>query len=392
MRVLPWWAPVLLVWAASRVVTTAILLSFAQRQSESDDTAARLSYVDFARIWDGNWYWIIATSGYPAQLPLTDDGHVAENAWAFLPVYPMLSRLVGLLLNVEFPVAGLLVSVLAGAGAALVFFRLMSERLPAGSALFAVALFCFAPLSPLFQVDYAESLFALLLALALLLLVRRRYLALLPVVVVLAFTRPGALALALALGIHVVLRWRSRHTDPFPSTEAARAVLVTAVTAISGIAWVVIAGVVTGSPNAYTDTELSWRMPYVGYQELLPFTPWVQGAVWWSAFVGIPAWLGIAALVVLVVGFVAALLSPWASRLGTDMRLWVASYGLYLLAVFFPQSSTFRILFPMFPLLGALAVPRSRVFRAVLLGVFVVLQWGWVHIAWWVDGYDWTPP
>jgi hypothetical protein len=24
--------------------------------------------------------------------------------------------------------------------------------------------------------------------------------------------------------------------------------------------------------------------------------------------------------------------------------------------------------------------------------LFVAGQWGWIHIAWWVDGYDWTPP
>ena len=44
--------------------------------------------------------------------------------------------------------------------------------------------------------------------------------------------------------------------------------------------------------------------------------------------------------------------TPAVKRLGVDLRFWVASYALYLLAVFFPQSSTFRLLMPMFPLLG----------------------------------------
>jgi hypothetical protein len=32
------------------------------------------------------------------------------------------------------------------------------------------------------------------------------------------------------------------------------------------------------------------------------------------------------------------------------------------------------------------------VYRVVLVAVFILGQWGWIHLAWWVDGYDWTPP
>ncbi len=79
-------------------------------------------------------------------------------------------------------------------------------------------------------------------------------------------------------------------------------------------------------------------------------------------------------------------------RLGIEMRLWVVSYSLYLLAVFFPQSSTFRLLMPMFPLLGAVAQPRSRVYRVAVVAASLALQWGWLLVCWRVDGYDWTPP
>ena len=41
------------------------------------------------------------------------------------------------------------------------------------------------------------------------------------------------------------------------------------------------------------------------------------------------------------------------------MRLWSASYLVYLLLVFFPQSSIFRLLVPLSPLWGAFALPRS---------------------------------
>ena len=70
------------------------------------------------------------------------------------------------------------------------------------------------------------------------------------------------------------------------------------------------------------------------------------------------------ALVLLVAVFAILLFSPAVRRLGVDLRFWVAAYSLYLLAVFFPQSSTFRLLMPLFPLLGAIAhaaQPRYRV-------------------------------
>ncbi|HPM52769.1 MAG TPA: hypothetical protein PK282_11100, partial [Rhodoglobus sp.] len=94
----------------------------------------------------------------------------------------------------------------------------------------------------------------------------------------------------------------------------------------------------------------------------------------------------------IVVGFFAFLFTPWARRLGPDLRFWLASYALYLLAVFFPQSSTFRLLVPMFPALGAFAVPRAIWYRVGIVLLFIAGQWGWIHIGWWVDGYDWTPP
>ncbi len=107
---------------------------------------------------------------------------------------------------------------------------------------------------------------------------------------------------------------------------------------------------------------------------------------------GAAFWVGVAAVVLLVAGFGAFLLSPWARRLGVDLRFWMLSYALYLLAVFFPQSSTFRLLVPLAPGLGALAIPTSQVYRVALVVLGIAGQIGWLYIGWWVDGLDWTPP
>ena len=85
-------------------------------------------------------------------------------------------------------------------------------------------------------------------------------------------------------------------------------------------------------------------------------------------------------LVLWVIAYVGALayFVPQVKRLGVEIRLWSASYLVYLLLVFFPQSSTLRLLMPLTPLWGALAVPRSRTYRWGMLGLCLVAQWLWI--------------
>ncbi len=395
-RALPWWGKVTAIFVGSRIITTVILAVFAANQPLSYRTGASPDYFTFASLWDGQWYWLISQSGYPATLPLTDTGQVAENAWAFLPGYPALMSVLTLGNALPFPVIAPMVSTVFAFGAALLFYLLMARVLPGSAAMFAVVLFCTAPLSPILQVAYAESMHLFLLFAALLLLVTRRYLLLIPVAAVMALTRPSGLAFALLLLLHLVWRIAARKRDPLDARSFASIVAVGLTTALAGVTWPLVAWAVTGSLTAYTDTELVWRRSYIGDQELFPFTPWFQGAEWWLEHAGLPGgpafWLGAAAVVLLVLGFAAFLLSPWARTLGVDLRLWMLSYALYLLAVFFPQSSTFRLLVPLAPGLGALAIPASRIYRVTLVVLGIAGQIGWLYIAWWVDGLDWTPP
>ncbi|MCU1406961.1 MAG: hypothetical protein JWQ43_3264 [Glaciihabitans sp.] len=386
-RLVPWWAKVLVIFVLSRVITSNILLQFAAAQEQNAWTGPSPDYFSFASLWDAHWYYIVSVVGYPSELPLTVDGHVAENAWAFMPLYPGLVGLLSAATALPYAVIAVVVSVGFGAASALVFYRLMRLVLPAETALFSVVLFCVAPLSPMMQLAYAESMHQFFLVLALYLLVQRRYWLLVPVVAVMSLTRPSTLAFALALLLHLVQRWLVRGREPFPVPQRVAVIVVGLFTAFMGFLWVLIAAAVTGSPTAYTDTELSWRSAYVGYGELLPFTAWVQGANWW-----IPKPFGPILLVVVILLFAAVLFTPPVRRLGVDLRFWIASYVLYLLAVFFPQSSTFRLLMPIFPLLGAVAQPRAPLYRVGMVVLFIAGQVGWIYIAWWVDGYDWTPP
>ncbi|QEO10810.1 hypothetical protein FLP23_06150 [Protaetiibacter larvae] len=398
-RLTPWWARVLLVFAASRVVTSAVMLVFAGVEGRANGTATP-DFFTFASNWDGQWYYRIALIGYPTELPVDADGHVTENAWAFLPLYPMLLS-VFVRIGLPFPVVAVVVSLLAGAVAALLFERLLREAgLSPGTALFGVVLLCTAPLSPLFQVAYAEALGLALLFGALLLVQRQRFVAVIPVVVLLAFTRPSALAFALFLLLYLVVRIvrarRDARAHPLPAGEFAGIVVAGLVSAAAGFAWPAIAWAVTGVPSAYLDTELAWRAGYVGFGHLVPFQGWMQGLAFWLRFAGVPdaaaGALGVVLVLVLAAAFAAFLFSPWARRLGVELRLWLAAYAVYLFAVFFPQSSTWRLLMPLAPALGAFAVPRSRLWRAGLVVLGVVAQLLWVDAVWWRGPGDWSPP
>lgn len=390
----PWWVRVLLVYGLSRLFTTAVLLIFAHFQGANPWTGADPGYFSYADIWDGYWYRSIGAVGYPTVLPRLVDGHIAQNAWAFLPGYPILVDGFAFVFRIPWDVAAVVVSVVSGAGACLVFYRLMLRvGLNASACLFAVVLFCVAPVSPLFQLAYAESLYMLLLAVALLCVVQRRYLWLFPLIPAMAFTRPSAIPFALFLGLHFLFRWFRRHESPFPRRERLLGIVVTLFAGLAAIAWPIIAAIATGVTSAYTQTELAWRAGYVGYGHLVPFTSWFQGAGWWfGVYLGSSPWVGYLVVLLLIIMFTLVLFLPGVVRLGTDLRLWIASYGLYLLAVFYPQSSLFRLLMPMFPLLGALALPRSRLYRFGLVIVSLALQIGWIALCWGIDGHDWTPP
>jgi hypothetical protein len=302
-----------------------------------------------------------------------------------------------LVTGLPWAVAGVSLSLLAALATSFVLYLLV--RRVTGSpaqALFTLVLFQVSPISPLLQLAYAESLQWLLIVSILYLLVLRRFGTMIPLLIVLAFTRPGALAMALTFVIYGIWRWRERRRDAFPRAERWWLVAATATAGIAGLAWVVIAGVVTGVPTAYFETELAWRSAYIGYQELVPFTPWLYGLEWWLPVWGVPVdvtvWLGpliFAGLFLLLAGY---LFLPATRRAGIEIRAWVLSYSLYLLAVFFPQSSTFRLLGPLFPGLVPFAAPKNWFYRVGIVLVALALQVVWVGWCWAIDGSDWTPP
>ncbi len=367
-------------YLAARVVTTLLLLLATQVAAPESRFGAEPTLGSFVMGWDAEWYSFIAQYGYPTDLPRGDDGLVTTNQWAFMPLYPALAAIVGLPFG-AYGAGALIVSLVAGYFAALVLFHLLRDRLDETATTWAVIFFVSGPLAALFQVGYAESLFLLWLFCALWCVVRRRYGWLYLLIPLMGFTRPGVLAFSLFLALYGIWRWFRRRSEELGAREIVHIVVLGLIAAAVGFSWQFITGVVTGEPDGYLQTELSWRRGWTGDTgDFVPFDGFVQAAAIWFRLWGMPEWAGYAALALAVAAAAAVLLYAGpVRRLGVEVRLWSASYLVYLLAVFFPQSSLFRLLVPLSPLAGALAVPRSRLWRVGVLVMCVAGQWWWIY-------------
>jgi hypothetical protein len=106
--------------------------------------------------------------------------------------------------------------------------------------------------------------------------------------------------------------------------------------------------------------------------------------------------LGVLAPFIFVALFAAMLFLPPVRQIGVELRLWCACYMAYLVAFLHPQTSTFRMLLPLFPLaLAAALASRSRAYRGTVVLMFLLLQIVWIVWLWaWAQlpgGGDYPP-
>jgi hypothetical protein len=390
-------------YAAARLISALIFMAAALHQGVNPWFPAKPDYWSFVNIWDARWYGEVLRNGYPEILPTDGAGNVQENAWAFYALFPILGRVVAGLTGMDPAFTLTLIATVCGLGAALVIYRLFRHRAPHRTALWGTVFVSTFPVSPVLQVPYAESLNLLLLAAALLLVLERRYLWAMPVVVLMCLSRPTGVPFAAMTGLLFLYRaWQyfsaGRGPSRGPSRGAARGDAaphgdgtargdaaphggrqlwslagLTAVSAAGALMWPAIAWAVTGDIQAYTKTETVWR----GH-DLVLFKPWFDTGVLLFGPV-----LGLLAPFVFVALFAWCMMSAPVRALGTELRLWCACYMGYLLLFLHPQTSTFRMLLPLFPLaLSAALISRSRAFRGTVVIMFLLLQIVWIVWLW----------
>jgi hypothetical protein len=333
-------------------------------------------YGDLVTAWDGSWYRTIATTGYPASLPVGIDGHVVQNPWPFAPGYPMSVRALMTVTGLDFSVVAPTLSLLLGAAAMVVVFVLLERTVSRFYACASVSLICTFMAAPAFQLAYTESLALLLLASAFLLLRERRYLAVAAVLVVLALTRPVVIAFIPVVIAHGVSRWNARATDPFPASDRRAVALLTGWCVAATGLWPAIVAVSTRDLFAWTKANQAWRSG--------PGT--APGLGWPATFLSDYGWTAVAMLMFIVLVTLAIVVRPGAKAWGPELRTWAIAYPGFLFLTTVPGPSVIRWLLLAFPLIWPFpedpATTSERRFRvafiAVLIVVGLVMQWVWV--------------
>lgn len=346
-------------------------------------TGPEVGYVDMTVLWDGSWYRTVALEGYPRDLPLDPaSGHVAQNGWAFYPLFPLVSRALMGVTGLGFPAVASTVALLCGLGAAVLMARLLADRVDARVALAASAVWSAFPAAVSLQLAYTESMAMLVLCGLLWAVMRRQWLLAGGLAVVLGLTRPIALPVLAVLAVALLMRWRARGEQPIAVREYAAGAGALVAAGIAGLLWPAITWAVTGDRTAYTDTMSAWRAG----GEIVPLKPWLWMSEWVFRATDHPATYGPVALAVIVTTLAVLVCGPWARALGSELRVWCLAYPAYLALVLDPFTSIFRYLLPLFPLLvvvlgGGWSDRPARLLRwrtALLVGLGVVGQVFWV--------------
>jgi hypothetical protein len=362
------WFP-LSVYVACRMVAAAYMLAAA-------GPAHRDGYRDLATAWDGDWYRLIATTGYPPSLPTGAGGQVGQNAWAFSPGYPLTVRALMAVTGLDFSVVAPALSLVLGAAAMVVIFVLMERAVGRFYACACVILTGTFMAAPVLQLAYAESLALLLLAGALLLLRERRYVPAGALLLVLALTRPVVLAFIPVVIAHGVSRWRGRASDPFPVRDRRAVAALTVWCVLATAAWPVIVGVRTGDLLTWTKTQDAWRAG----------DRFGVAVGWPASFLSHYGWLALTMLAFVVLIGLGVALRPGAKAWGPELRTWSVSYPAYLLLATVPVPSVIRWLVLALPLMWPFPEPATsaseRRFRVMLIAGLAVtglaMQWVWV--------------
>lgn len=194
---------VLAVWAIASLIGLLIFNLGGLDTPQTYWSAAKPSYLQHVAFWDSEWYYRVATQGYPdsTSLPIGQDGRVGQNTWAFMPIYAYLSGGLAKLLSANYYACAVVVAWLGSALAALGLDAWMRPRVGKAASLLGVGIFFTCGPAIILQLPYAESLGLALVAIGFAVLAKRRFALAMVAFVLAAFTRPIGVPLGAALGL-----------------------------------------------------------------------------------------------------------------------------------------------------------------------------------------------
>jgi hypothetical protein len=205
--------------------------------------------------WDALWFLEVAREGYPTQIPEAG-GHALQSTLPFFPVFPFLIRIVGWLPAVSHALAGVAISVTAGAVAVVLLHRLALRVTdnPAQASR-TVALFSFFPGSMVLSMPYSEAVMIALAAGCLLALLDERWLAAGLCAALATATRVSALALVPACLWQAVRAIRREGHGGV----GLKPLLAPALAPLGTVGFFMFLWIRTGDPLAFIHAQQAWH-------------------------------------------------------------------------------------------------------------------------------------
>jgi hypothetical protein len=327
--------------------------------------------------WDGVWYIKIATGGYAD----------ADGSTAFFPLFPLLLRYLGILLDGNMLVTGILISLICYAGCVWLLYRLVRSDFDDSIASRAVVYLAIGPLSFFLQAVYTESLF-LVLSLACFVFAREGRWRLAGVMGLLAtLTRSTGVLLL----IPMVYYYYERRGWSFKKTDSHVANLLMVVEGL--LVWMTYLALAFGKPLAFSSAQAQWERgfgaPNYTVTRAIVATVWglrnVVSAEYYRVFWDVPRpgseYSTAGTNILNLLFFVAAALLLWygARRLPAAYS-WYAlaalAYPLFFPSTLVPLMSYPRFTLTVFPLYVALALftrDRPRTHKVVVAVGLVLL-------------------
>lgn len=329
--------------------------------------------------WDGQWYRWIAENGYPAELPYTFEGKPDMNPWAFFPLFPMAVRVLMWVTHLDFYVVASTFSLLVGAVAMVLLFRLVDDAVGRWPAMVAVVGTCTFISAPILQAAYTESLALLFVVVTLLLLRQRRYWWVAVTLVFLGLTRNVVVAMVPVVLAHAFVRWQKSDDEPFPVAQRWALGALAAEAAFLTFLWPGIVALVTREADGYAKTMQAWR---INASE-------IKLGSWWAYLWYGYGWVGVLFGIMAVAVFAWFMLTHRTWHWGPEIWGWAGAYPAYQLLVTNSGPSRLRYALLAFPFALLIAwflnLPRWRRWR--VLGLVGVALLGLGQQVWWIQNY-----
>ena len=317
---------------------------------------------------DADYYLGIAQHGYPARLPSPWRDTPVNARVAFFPLFPALVRLASYLTGGNYPVAGLVVQVLAGAASALGVWAVADYLRGRRVADRAVMLYCLFPGAMTFALLYSEPLAVAVSAAAILAMLKRRWLIAGILGAAATAERPTLIILVVVFGIAAVQAiWTHREW---------RALLAPALTPLGVLAFFGYLG------HEYHDYKFWFRVETQVWHQQIGWGEHTLRVVLWMDRTTEKAAVFNAVLIIMFAVAVVGIALMVADRL--PIPVIVFAVLMVLLPVISPaESPRPRFVWTAFPIfIGAAAKLPRVIYWPVLVisaaGLFFLIAW-WPH-------------